>query len=171
MPHLFSSLPVWIYVLFFGLIYLGYAQTRTRKVSRFRITVLPAIMVSLSFYTVVHAPNATGLALAAWITGIGVAFWLNSVIAHGKGAVLHPDSSHYVVPGSWITLFLMMSVFVTKCTLGYLSGSHAVNAEGIGFILASSAVAGLIGGAFVACAVQIFNTGNASLRSLTFMEA
>jgi hypothetical protein len=171
MSHLFSSLPIWIYVLFFGLIYLGYAQTRTRKVSRFRITVLPTIMVALSFYTVVHVPNSTGLAVATWITGIGAAFWLNSVIPHGKGVILHPDSSHYVVPGSSIPLFLMMSVFVAKFTLGYLSGSHIVNAEGTGFILASSALAGLISGTFVARAVQIFNTGNASLRTLTTQGA
>jgi hypothetical protein len=171
MTHLFSSLPIWIYILFFSLIYVGYKQTRARKVSRFRITVLPAVMMSLSFYGVLHVAHSTGLAMAVWLLGIGAAFAINSTIGHGRGVVLHPDRSHYVVPGSLIPMMLIMSVFAAKFTLGYLSGSHMVSAGGTGFIVSSSAIAGLISGTFAARAVLIFRSGNASLNTPGAQEA
>jgi len=159
MTHVLNNLPAWIYILFFGLIYYGYTQSKTRNVSRVRITVVPVILLSLSLYGVLHVANSTTFALMTWLAGIALAFLINSKIRHGHGVILHPDNRHYVVPGSWIPLVLLMSVFIAKFSLGYITGSHMVDPANSSFILISSGISGLISGTFGARAVQIFKAG------------
>jgi hypothetical protein len=159
MTNLLNNIPAWLYILFFGLIYYGYTQSKTRKVSRIRITVLPVILLSLSLYGVLHVANSMIFAILTWLAGIALAFLINSKIRHGQGVILHQDNQHYVVPGSWIPLVLLMSAFIAKFSLGYLSGSHMVDPANSGFILISSGISGLISGTFGARAMQIFKAG------------
>ncbi|MET3108625.1 hypothetical protein AAKU67_003660 [Oxalobacteraceae bacterium GrIS 2.11] len=167
MTHTFGGIPTWIVGLFFGLLYYGYAQTKTRTVSRTRLTVFPVILVGLSLYGVLHVANSTVPALLAWAAGLRLAFYLNSHIPHGQGVVAQPDRQHFVLPGSWIPMLLIMTVFSAKFVLGYLVGSHMVDSESFNFIVLSSAISGLISGTFLARAVQIFKAGTFTATDLS----
>lgn len=166
MANATNGFPTWVIFLFFGLIYLGYLQSKTRKVSRIRIVVLPFIMVSLSIYGVFSVPSHAVLALFSWAIGVAGAIALNAKVPHGNGVTLHEGQQHFLVPGSWIPLMLMMTVFVAKGTIGYLVGSHTINPENIDFIGISSLVSGLISGTFLARALFIFKAGTAHANQL-----
>jgi hypothetical protein len=116
-------------------------------------------MLSLSLYGILHAPHSVGIALIAWGMGLGIAAIVNSALPHAVGVVAHEESGYYTVPGSWVPLMLMMTVFIAKFSLGYLVGSHTVDANDTGFIVLSSGVSGLISGTFLVRAVQIFMAG------------
>ena len=47
--------PPWVFVLFFALLALGYFQSRSRTVSRRRVSILPVAMIVLSLYGVFSA--------------------------------------------------------------------------------------------------------------------
>jgi hypothetical protein len=91
MTQVLNNLPTWVIALAFGLIYLGYSQTKTRKVSQRRLTVLPLAMLSLSIYGVLHAPHSTGLAVLTWGAGVGMAALINSALPHGAGVAISPS--------------------------------------------------------------------------------
>ncbi len=167
MTSFFSNLPTWIYVLLATLLWLGYTQTKTRHISRLRITVLPIIFLGLSLYSVMHVPHALVAALVAWGIGIRLAFRLNDRINYGKGVSMDADREHYVVPGSWLPLMLMMSVFVVRFIQGYLVGSHTIDPDSFYTITVSALVSGTISGTFLARAVQIFKAVKASLTTPT----
>ena len=156
-----NGFPTWVLFLFFGVVYLGYLQSKTRKVSRTRIVVLPAIMVSLALYGVLTVPAHGVIAFVAWAIGAAAAVAMNSKVPHGNGVTLHEGQQHFVVPGSWIPLILMMSIFVVKSIIGYLIGSHSVNPEDVYFIAVSNWISGLISGTFLARALFIFKAGSA----------
>ena len=46
MTQILTHTPLWVFGLFFGLVYLGYLQSRTRQVSRGRLIVLPLAMLA-----------------------------------------------------------------------------------------------------------------------------
>ena len=147
MTNATNGFPTWVLFLFFGLVYLGYLQSKTRKVSRTRIVVLPAIMVSLALYGVLTVPAHGVIAFVAWAIGAAAAVAMNSKVPHGNGVTLHEGQQHFVVPGSWI--------------IGYLIGSNSVNPEDVYFIAVSNWISGLISGTFLARALFIFKDGSA----------
>jgi len=159
MSELLTGIPIWVLFLFFGLLYLGYSQTKTREVSRGRITLIPLVMLSLSLYGVLRAPHSIVLAVLAWVIGLRFAFSINTKIQHGAGVIFHENSGRFVVPGSWIPMMLLMMVFFAKFFLGFLTGSHFVNPDSFRFILISSCISGLISGTFANRALQIFQAG------------
>ena len=167
MTQLLSNLPAWVYAILITLLWLGYSQTRTRHISRLRITVMPILFLGLSLYSVLHVPHALIAALVAWGLGIRLAFRLNDTVDYGKGVTMDADREHYVVPGSWLPLMLMMSVFAVRFIQGYLVGSHAIDPDSFYTITISALVSGAISGTFLARAVQIFKAGKASLTTPT----
>lgn len=160
MSQLIHNLPSWVIALFFTLLWLGYTQTKTRHISRFRITLLPLIFLGLSIYGVLNVPHALPLAVIAWGLGIRGAFRFNSQFDYGRGVVMDQDREHFVVPGSWIPLALMLSVFAIRFVQGYLTGAHVVDPNSISYIVISALVSGLISGTFLARAVAIFRSGS-----------
>lgn len=163
MAQLLSGIPAWVFLVFFGLMYRGYLQTKTRTVSRTGIIVIPLIMLSLSLHGVMQTSNSLLFAMIAWLVGLGLAFSINAQFQHGSGVVLHEDRQHYIVPGSWVPMMLFMSIFFAKFCFGFLVGGHFVNPDDISFIVISTCISGLISGTFAARALQIFQAGASNL--------
>ena len=111
MTQILTHTPLWVFGLFFGLVYLGYLQSRTRQVSRGRFIVLPLAMLAWSLYSVWSTFDARLTALAAWacawvaVVVIGLAWVPSRRIAYDA------STAQVTVPGSWMPLALMMGIF------------------------------------------------------------
>jgi hypothetical protein len=160
--NILEHTPVWVWILFAGLMALGLSQTRTREVSRARATVLPLIMVALSLTGVLSAFGQVPIALVAWVIGLFVTSRLCGSLVGAKGAVWLPETKCYRVPGSWIPVTLIVGVFVTKYAGGAALAIHPAFAADTAFAVALSLVYGVFAGLF---------WGRArSLRSLEFRQ-
>ena len=171
MTHLLSSLPTWVYLLFFALLHLGYKQTQTRTVSKTRLTVLPSVWIAFSLYNVLTVPNSTLLALLAWVLGLGFAFFINIHFLHRQPVQITQVGQDYVVPGSWIPMILMMTIFFFKMIQGYLVGNHLVTPHTTNYIIISSCISGLISGSFLARALSIFDMGIVRLTNVVHFNS
>ena len=111
MTQILTHTPLWVFGLFFGLVYLGYLQSKTRQVSRGRLIVLPLAMLAWSLYSVWSTFDAHLTALAAWacawvaVVVIGLA-WVPS-----RRVAYDASTAQFTVPGSWMPLALMMGIF------------------------------------------------------------
>ena len=154
MTQILTHTPLWVFALFFGLVYLGYLQSRTRQVSRGRLIVLPLAMLAWSLYSVWSTFDAHLTALAAWacawvaVVVIGLA-WVPS-----RRVAYDASTAQFTVPGSWMPLALMMGIFFFKYAVAV---AHAVKPgvlDATTAVVVVSAMYGLFSGLFMARAVR-----------------
>jgi hypothetical protein len=153
--QILSHTPLWVFGLFFGLVYLGYLQSRTRRVSRQRLIVLPLIMLGWSLYSVWSTFDTHLTALAAWACVWSVAVAAGLARAPLQGASYDPDAKQFTVPGSWVPLALMMGIFFFKYAVAVV---HAVRPEVLETTAMMAVVAGIYGlfsGLFMARALRV----------------
>jgi hypothetical protein len=106
--------PGWVWGLLIGLLALGLMQSRTRELSVTRVTVLPVAMIALSLFGIYGAFGLQPLAFGAWAAG-----WLLAARGLGRfaavrGAAWSGESRRIHVPGSWLPLFLILGIFLTR---------------------------------------------------------
>ena len=156
MTQILTHTPLWVFALFFGLVYLGYLQSRTRQVSRGRLIVLPLAMLAWSLYSVWSTFDAHLTALAAWacawvaVVVIGLA-WVPS-----RRVAYDASTAQFTVPGSWMPLALMMGIFTTKYAVGVALSLHPALAHDTLVALGISSLYGVFSGSFIARALRLW---------------
>jgi hypothetical protein len=155
--EILSHTPRWIFALFFGLIYLGFQQSKARSVTVKRLVILPLAMLGLSFSGVWTTFGAGTLALACW-TGAIVAGVALAIFLGGARHVSYSSETHtFKLPGSWLPLFLMMAIFFTKYAVGISLAQNPGLLEIPEFVGVASAIYGFWSGIFFGRMVNILN--------------
>lgn len=155
MTQILTHTPLWVLGLFFGLVYLGYLQSRTRQVSRGRLIVLPIAMLVWSLYSVWSTFDAHVTALAAWACAWVAVVAIALVRAPSRRASYDAATRQFTVAGSWAPLALMMGIFFFKYAVAVV---HATNPGALGTTTAVVVVAGTYGlfsGMFMARALRV----------------
>ena len=147
--QILAHMPRWVIPLFFGLIYLGYLQSKQRSVSAARLVALPLAMFAMSFSGVISTFGADGLALACWGAAVAFALFCTRMIGPKKGTSYSAHSNTYRLPGSWVPLGLMMATFATKFAVGAGLAQHAGLLQVPAFIAAASLAYGMLSGIFL----------------------
>ncbi len=150
--------PVWVYGIFALLVYLGAIQTRERRVSRLRVAILPIVMLAFSLLGVLGTFGLSALTLGAWTGGILLVVILNQIARFPRG-VRHPaGSSHFVIPGSWTPLLLMLAIFFARYVVAVTAVMRPALGANSTYVVVVAAGFGLFSGIFLARALQIWGT-------------
>lgn len=155
MTQILTHTPLWVFGLFFGLVYLGYLQSRTRQVSRGRLIVLPIAMLVWSLYSVWSTFDAHVTALAAWACAWVAVVAIAMLRTPSRRASYDAETRRFTVAGSWLPLVLMMGIFFFKYAVAVV---HATNPDVFGTTTAVVVVAGTYGlfsGMFMARALRV----------------
>ncbi len=147
--------PVWVLPLFLLLLYLGYAQTRTRAVGRARLAVLPVLMPALSLYGLLSVFGSNAIALACWLAALLLTAASMRAIGAPRGVTYSPDARTFTVPGSWWPLALIMAIFFTRYAVAVALARDASLAHLALFTVLVSAAYGVPSGFFVGRALKI----------------
>jgi hypothetical protein len=153
--QILTHTPLWVFGLFFGLVYLGYVQSRTRQVSRNRLIVLPIAMLAWSLYSVWSTFDAHLTALAAWACAWGAVVAIGLVRGPSRSASYDATTAQFTVAGSWLPLALMMGIFFFKYAVAV---AHAVKPgvlDSTTAVAMVSATYGLFSGLFMGRAVRV----------------
>jgi hypothetical protein len=113
-----SHTPAWVWALLVALLALGFAQTRARELSLGRVTVLPAILATLSLLGAASGFGLSPVALGAWVAGFFLAYRYAGALVRVRGASWSAQSARLHVPGSWVPLFLIVGLFLLKYAVG-----------------------------------------------------
>lgn len=155
MTGILQGTPIWVWGVLALLIALGLTQVRTRRVPRFRVFLLPLVMIPLSLNTVVAAFGMKTLPIVAWGFGIVIALALNQfVLKSPQGVRFFRGPNVFEIPGSWIPLLLMMVIFCSRFVLGV---TRAINPSLIATDAFSASVCAILGfcsGLFAARALK-----------------
>lgn len=155
MMQILTHTPLWVFGLFFGLVYLGCLQSRTRQVSRGHLIVLPVAMLAWSLYSVWSTFDAHLTALTAWACAWVAVVAIAMLRAPSRRVAYDASTKQFTVPGSWLPLALMMGIFFFKYAVAVV---HAMTP---GILETTTAVAlvagtyGLFSGLFMARALRV----------------
>ncbi len=151
--QILKGTPPWVFVLFFALLAIGIMQSRPRSVSPARLAILPAAFVAFSLYGVLAAFGPHAAELIAWGSGIGAAVLAGRAMKPAA-AVRWIESTHsFEVPGSWVPLTLMMTVFFARYAIAVSMAMHPALALEPLFGIVASLAYGLLSGMFLARAL------------------
>ena len=122
--------PVWVWGLLVALVVFGLSQVRDRAVTLTRMTILPLVLLALSFSGVVSTFAHATIAILAWAVGVATAVALGRRFLQVRGASWSPETGLVHVPGSWLPLALMVALFLIKYGVGVtLAMNHAMAAD------------------------------------------
>jgi hypothetical protein len=155
MMQILSHTPAWVFVLFVALLVFGLMQTRTRSVRKIPALFLPAGMVALSLAGINSSFGLGLVPLASWAIALLIAVFFGYVLFRDKRVTYDATAEKFYIPGSWVPLAVIMAIFFAKYVYAVM---HARNADVIStllFIVALSAVYGLLSGYFAAKALNL----------------
>lgn len=150
--------PVWVFVLFFVLLACGCYQSKDRVVSHRNVIIFPAVMLMVSLSGVLSAFGSTPSALSSWLAGVAVTASLSVKFINLNGVSFKPEIHSFSVPGSWLPLILLMTIFFTKYAVGVILARKLPIADTSAFMGATSLIYGLLSGVFLARSVAIIRT-------------
>jgi hypothetical protein len=153
--QILKGTPTWVFGLFFALLVIGFLQTRSRTVSVGRLALLPAAFIAFSLYGVIAAfgPHATDL--LAWAAGIGTAVMIGRLLKQRSRARWDASERLFHVPGSWMPLTLMMTVFFARYAIAVSMAMRPGLTREALFAVGASLVYGLLSGSFLARALKV----------------
>jgi hypothetical protein len=147
--------PAWVWGLLAALVALGLLQTRPLEMSLTRVTVLPLVLTALSLSGVLSAFGHMPVALAAWAAGLAAALALARKVVSVRGASWSPSRGRLHVPGSWLPLVLIVSLFVLKYGAGVSLSLVPALASDASFVGLCSLAYGTFSGLFLARALAL----------------
>lgn len=113
-----SRTPPWVWLLLAVLVALGWTQTRTRQMTVVRATVLPIALMGLSLFGVLSTFGAHALPLGAWLVAQVVSAGAAKALGAWRGVTWSAATSRFEVPGSWLPMAIILSLFVVKFYVG-----------------------------------------------------
>lgn len=157
-----ATVPLWVFAVLAGLLYLGYVQSRPRQVTPRTMAITALAMLVFSLYGVIAAFSAQALPLTFWALGIAGSVSLGRWLFGPRRLSLGDRSGAVHVPGSWLPLVLFMGIFGVKFVLGFAAGMRSpLLAEPL-FIAGVSASLGLLSGAFSARSLTVVRFARSS---------
>lgn len=168
MSSLVSHTPTWVWLLLAGLCALGLSQTRDRQISMQRLCILPLAMLGLSLSSM-----ATSLGFSVAVLGVwGGALFLSTafLLSMSSGRDIHYDtgSKLFHVPGSWLPLFLILTMFIAKYAVAAGLSIQPALAQQTAFSLGFSAIFGVLNAVFLVRALVVLRCFKSEKSTIRF---
>lgn len=148
-----ANVPVWVWAILAFVIVMGLRLSREQHMSRGRLMLVPAIWLVYGAWGVENSFGLAAAPLLAWATGLATSVAL--VRRSGWASQARVQAGLYVVPGSWVPLALMLSIFCAKFALGMGLAMNPALAHQTSAAVGFSVLFGLLGGAFLGRSLNI----------------
>lgn len=170
LTQIFSHTPVWVWVLLAALIALGLSQVRDREVSLKRVTILPLVMIAFSATSVMQNAGKHPSVVLVWLIACAVTAML--VLRSQLDSKTHYQASSGMlsVAGSWVPMFLILTIFIGKFALAVFSKVQPEVAQSLNFTTASALIFGALSGVFLGRAARLWKLV-ASAKSPILVQA
>jgi hypothetical protein len=144
-----KTTPLWVYVLFFYLLFIGMKATKTNSVPMGKLAVLPIIFFVLSIHTLIAQLQVNLVTVSAYILSIGLGTWGGWLLVRNIAIGYDKTTKLLTLPGSWVTPVLILLIFFSKYYFGFELSMYPSKAESTEFDLAFLGVSGVCTGLFI----------------------
>ena len=150
--------PVWVFALFIGLALLGARRLRANDVPVRRLLILPIAMTAFSLFGLWQAFGASAIASLAWTSTFVAMLAVGWSLPSNARVQYSPASRCVHVPGSWLPLALMMTIFLLRYVVAVGLALHPSLRLEPTFVAAAAALYGLSSGSFSARAINTWRS-------------
>ncbi len=112
--------PVWVWFLLTALLALGLWQTRQRQVRRGQLLALPLALLGLGLWSMAPGFLAQPLLALVWLSALLGAVQLGKRLPKPAAARWLADEQRLLLPGSWLPMAIIVSVFSLRYATGVL---------------------------------------------------
>lgn len=125
--------PWWVFLLLYILIVIGFKALKKQVVSVKRLVILPLVFIALSVHSIIIAFQLSISSISIWLGSFIVGTLISFFLVYRHKIVV--DRKHWLVqlPGSWITLVLILLIFASKYYFSYEMNASPALVKQIGF--------------------------------------
>jgi hypothetical protein len=149
MLDILAGTPFWVYPLFLVVLWMGYTASRRRARSRLALIRLPSIFVVWSILNIWLNARHLGPSVASWAGGVVVGASIGVALFRSARLARHADPDLVVVPGTWLTLGLVVAIFAMNYVFGYLRATSPGLLASNAAALLVTGLSGVSGGIFI----------------------
>ena len=149
MSELISHTPTWVFAIFLALLALGFSQTKERVVKVKTVFILPFAMILFSFFGVYSIFGITFFTAGIWSIGFVLTLLVGAKLAYPRFVIFSEQKNELTIPGSWVPLFFIMAIFLTKYFVGFAVARGLPLVNELMFIVLISLLYGVFSGIFL----------------------
>ncbi|MDD3343851.1 MAG: hypothetical protein PHR87_09780 [Sulfurospirillaceae bacterium] len=158
MLEIIQHTPLWVFILFISLIFLGYTQTKDRKVKLKRIFILPTVMIILSLFGIFSAFGTMITPLVLWFIGGFLFLLIGLKLSFPKNIKYNKSEDVFYISGSWVPMVLILVIFCIKYFVGVAIARELPIINELGFIITVSFLYGSLSGVFLSRSIVIMQS-------------
>ena len=144
-----AQTPWWVYVLFIFLVQRGLVASKPQVISIIKLTILPIVFIALSVHTLMTAFHVNATVIVAWLVSVILGSVIGWFLIRNHEFKVDRKNLLIRLPGSWITLVLILIIFVSKYYFEYQLGSDPALENQTGFEFSMLGITGICTGLFV----------------------
>jgi hypothetical protein len=112
-------IPWWVYLILVYCIFIGVKSLKTSIIHIRKLFIIPLVFGYLSLHTLLSSFNLDSFVIFIYIISVLVGIGLGVLLL--KLSKITVDAKHKLikVPGSWVTLFLILIIFACKYFVGH----------------------------------------------------
>lgn len=116
-----TNTPTWVYLLFAFLIWVGIKASKTRVLPIKKLLILPAIFIYMSTHTLLTSFAIHLIDVSIFAATISLGILIGWFEIYRNRAQIKVDKQQHLIqlPGSWMTLVLIIIIFASKYYFGY----------------------------------------------------
>ncbi|UXH79885.1 DUF6622 family protein [Roseateles amylovorans] len=157
---LLRHIPTFVWIILIFILVMGRRQSRPQAMSRTRLWMLPAAWLCFGAWGVSSSFGGSGAALLAWAAGVAIGAVLVRATGWPRGARFDSAAGHFLVPGSWWPLAVMLGIFCSRFAVGMSLSLHPALAQQTLFADGFSLLFGVFGGLFLGRALTVLRSGS-----------
>lgn len=149
--------PVWVWGLLAGLVVLGLTQVRDRTLGLPRVAAVPVALTVFSLWGAAAAFGRSPLAAEVAVLWLLAATGMAVLVGAGRSrASYDPATRLYAVPGSWVPLVLILSMFAVRYVVNVRLARQPQLVDAPAFALTVATLYGAFSGLFIGRTVQLW---------------
>lgn len=121
MLDLLNKTPLWVFILFFSLLAIGFKQSKNRTTSRRALLAFPCVMIFYSSFDLVFNIGVTFIGMTVWAIGLFLAWKISHRLLTPDITYCENNSEQFNVKGSWLPLMVIIGIFTIKYIQGAIT--------------------------------------------------
>lgn len=141
--------PIWVYILFAYLMFIGYKSSKARVVSLLKLCIAPVIFTWMSLHSMFTELHGVYWHSLIWVLGLIIGSTIGWLLAIRLKPQVDKKRLLVRTEGSWLMMVLIILIFAYKYYLGFVTAVHPEIISHPGFLWCSLILLGAITGMFV----------------------
>lgn len=148
-----QSIPIYVFFIFFGLLYLGLSQIKTKNKKFKTTTILPIALFFFGLYGLYNLSFSYSFFFILWLV-----FWffIWRYIWKKENFIYQAKSDSFQVKGSFIPLVIIMIIFFTKFIVWFLQTKNPEVFSNTLLLVSFIVIYGILSGIFLSRLYLLF---------------